>query len=64
MVKKISTKAFVKKVVCKKGSTEIQFSDMKFSGGQIESLAKFAEEKSQVTLTIEEVQGNFLNNHV
>lgn len=56
--KKIAVKAVIKEVKGKAGGSSITFGALKFSSGQVEKLVDLAEQKAEVTLTIEPVQEN------
>jgi len=53
---KISTKAIIREVKAKAGGSDIKFGGLKFTSGQMDKLSDMAQEKTEVTLTIEAVQ--------
>ena len=53
---KIATKAVIKEVKAKAGGSDIKFGSLKFTSGQFDKLSDMAQEKTEVTLTIEPVQ--------
>ena len=55
---KIAIKAVIKEVKGKAGGSGLNFGKLKYTSGQVERLVGWAEEKRELTLTLEPVDEN------